>query len=339
MAAKAEEHGLQFRPHFKTHQSLEVGRWFKEAGVSKITVSSVSMAYYFAEEWDDITIAFPVNILEIDAINALASRIKLSLLVENEESIDYLERNLEQSVSAYLKIDVGSHRTGLNPAHLSRITGLLDKLDTSSQIRFQGFLAHSGHTYQCRSVKEIQKVHAETLAIMAKLSYEYNVRYPDLIISLGDTPSCSLAEDFTVVNEIRPGNFVFYDLVQHQIGSCTISDIAVAMACPVVAIHEDRSEIVVYGGGVHLSKDRIEEEGRTIYGKLVKKARKGWGDLIDGAYVKSVSQEHGIISVLPEDLKNYRIGDSLLILPVHSCMTADLVRSYTTTEGRTIPKM
>jgi len=329
MAAKADKLGLQFRPHFKTHQSLKIGKWFKEAGVSKIAVSSVTMAEYFAGEWDDITIAFPVNILEIDAINALAKKTGLNLLVENEESIDFLQQHLASGVNAFIKIDVGSHRTGLDPNDLSRITGLLNMLDECSRINFSGFLGHAGHTYQCRSSQEIAEVHAKTLAIMTKLRGEYVLRYPDLIISLGDTPSCSVAEDFTGVDEFRPGNFVFYDLMQHQIGSCAVSDIAVALACPVVAIHDDRSELVVYGGGVHLSKDRMEEQGRTIYGKLVQKTKKGWGDLIPGAYVKSISQEHGIISVMPEDLENYQIGDYVLILPVHSCMTADLMRGYT----------
>ena len=58
MADKARAHGLDFRPHCKTHQSLAIGRWLREAGVEKITVSSVAMAAYFAREWDDITIAF-----------------------------------------------------------------------------------------------------------------------------------------------------------------------------------------------------------------------------------------------------------------------------------------
>lgn len=339
MTAKADAHGLQFRPHFKTHQSLEIGRWFKEAGVSKIAVSSVTMAEYFAGEWDDITIAFPVNILEIDAINALAKQIRLNLLVENAASIDFLQQHLARAVNAFIKIDVGSRRTGMDPDDLPRITGLLNKLDDCSKINFSGFLGHAGHTYQCRSVEEIQEVHANTLAIMTKLRSEYLRRYPDLVISLGDTPSCSVAEDFTGVDEIRPGNFVFYDLMQHQVGSCAVSDIAVALACPVVAIHSDRSELVVYGGGVHLSKDRMEANGITIYGKLAQRTNQGWGDLIPGAYVKSISQEHGIISVMPEDLKNYQIGDYVLILPVHSCMTADLVRNYTALDRRLISKL
>ena len=68
MAERAKNHDVTLRPHFKTHQCLEIGRWFKEKDITKITVSSLTMAKYFAEEWDDITVAFPVNILEIDLI-------------------------------------------------------------------------------------------------------------------------------------------------------------------------------------------------------------------------------------------------------------------------------
>ncbi len=74
MASKAKRHGLEFRPHAKTHQSLEVSKWFKEVGVTKLTVSSLKMAEYFAEEWGDITVAFPTNILEIKTINRLAKK-------------------------------------------------------------------------------------------------------------------------------------------------------------------------------------------------------------------------------------------------------------------------
>ena len=71
ITSKLNKTSISFRPHFKTHQSLEVGRWFKEFGIKKITVSSVTMAKYFSKEWDDITIAFPINLLEINEINKL----------------------------------------------------------------------------------------------------------------------------------------------------------------------------------------------------------------------------------------------------------------------------
>ena len=40
MAAKAKAANVVFRPHFKTHQSREIGEWFRASGVDKITVSS-----------------------------------------------------------------------------------------------------------------------------------------------------------------------------------------------------------------------------------------------------------------------------------------------------------
>ena len=40
MAEKAKAKNLLFRPHFKTHQSATVGEWFRDAGITAITVSS-----------------------------------------------------------------------------------------------------------------------------------------------------------------------------------------------------------------------------------------------------------------------------------------------------------
>jgi len=84
MKEKADKNGVKFRPHFKTHQSAEVGEWFRDAGVEAITVSSVTMARYFASHgWKDISIAFPVNFAEVDEINELAKTIRLNLLIES----------------------------------------------------------------------------------------------------------------------------------------------------------------------------------------------------------------------------------------------------------------
>ena len=339
MFSKAQANNLELRPHFKTHQSLEIGSWFKDVGVNKITVSSVSMAEYFSAQWDDITIAFPTNILEIEPINKLAEKITLSLSIENEESLLFLNEHLKFKVNVFLKIDVGYHRTGINPANIDLINNILDKIEANPLLSFIGFLGHAGHTYKCRTHKAIKEKHSKSLTIMAKLKEKYINRYPDMIISLGDTPSCSVADDFSGVDEIRPGNFVFYDLTQHLIGSNSISQIAVALACPIVAIHKERSEIVVYGGGVHFSKDRLEDKEGLVFGRVVEREKNGWGDLIPNTYVKSLSQEHGIISALKDEIDKCKIGDYLMVLPVHSCMTGNLMKSYTTFDGQNISRL
>ena len=82
MAEKAAKSNTSFRPHFKTHQSAQIGEWFRQEGVEAITVSSVRMAKYFAaNDWGDITIAFPFNVHETKQADELAGKINLLLIV------------------------------------------------------------------------------------------------------------------------------------------------------------------------------------------------------------------------------------------------------------------
>jgi D-serine deaminase-like pyridoxal phosphate-dependent protein len=158
-----------------------------------------------------------------------------------------------------------------------------------------------------------------------------------MIISLGDTPSCSLLDDFTGVDEIRPGNFVFYDLMQEQIGSCKMEEIAVALASPIIAKNAKRHEIAVYGGAIHLSKEYIlDEKGHKCFGRIVQLHDSEWSSPLPDATVISLSQEHGIIKVTEEYFDNFQIGDLLGILPVHSCLTAAAMGEYYSWKGNRI---
>jgi len=340
MAFKAQQKGLSLRPHFKTHQSLEIGEWYKEFGVDKICVSSLAMAEYFSSHWQDITVAFPVNILEIDSINSLASKITLNLLVESKEAALYLKENVKHALGVFIKIDVGYNRVGVQPSNLELIEEILNVFDSLDRLKFKGFLAHAGHTYNCRSKEEILQVHEKAVRCLLPLKSKYESRYPESIISYGDTPSCSVTENFEGIDEIRPGNFVFYDLAQAQIGSTTNDDIAVAMACPIVAIYKERNEIVIYGGGVHFSKDRLEDEAYgTIYGKVVQHTGVSWTKPIPNMYVSKLSQEHGTVHVPDSEISNYKIGDYLVILPVHACMTGHEMKSYYVESDKIISRL
>ncbi len=50
-------------------------------------------------------------------------------------------------------------------------------------------------------------------------------------------------------------------------------------------------------------------------------------------YVHSLSQEHGILKVTQRDFDLFHVGDLVEIIPVHSCLTANLAKNYLTTEG------
>ncbi len=340
MADRAASNGLIFRPHFKTHQSLEVGEWIREAGADQCTVSSVQMAGYFADGgWKDITVAFPLNALEVEEINRIAGKAQLNVLAIEPESLLLLLKDLRNPVGVFIEIDAGYHRTGVDPSHYGEIDAILAVISSSRFLSFKGFLTHAGQSYAARSKEAILKVHEAGSTIMRQVGEHYHKQFPDLVVSSGDTPACSVAEHFDGIDEMRPGNFVFYDIMQRDIGSCSPEDIAVAMACPVVAVLKDRREIIVHCGGVHLSKDFLKRaDGSPTFGDVVRIDDHGWETVIHG-YAKSLSQEHGILSVDDELLNSAKVGDVLGILPVHSCMTADCMGEYYTLEGRRISMM
>lgn len=341
IVAKAVRSNVNLRPHFKTHQSHEIGRWFRSRGVTSCTVSSLSMASYFVEDnWSDITVAFPINIHEFETINRLAGKIKLNLLVSSTDVLSLLKPRISEKVNIYIDIDTGYNRTGFKPNDLQSIDIVLRQMTECTFFRFAGFLSHAGHSYKCRTYQEIKNIHEREIEFMDDLSRKYKLEFPDLKISVGDTPSCSVVENFEGVDEIRPGNSVFYDLTQAMIGSCALENIAVAMACPVVATYPKRNEIIIYGGGVHFSKDSlIDEQGIQLFGRVVLLKNNGWELPPTSMYLKSLSQEHGIIAAEEGEAADVKVGDILGILPVHSCLMANAMDSYQKLDGVVIDKM
>jgi D-serine deaminase-like pyridoxal phosphate-dependent protein len=347
MAAKARRLAITFRPHFKTHQSAAIGNWFREVGVDSITVSSVKMANYFAAAgWDDMTIAFPVNLRELSAIDDLAGRVELGLLVDSLHSLEVTANGVHNAVGIWLEVDTGYSRSGIPWNHFEQFNLLCRMASRHPHLRLRGLLSHSGHSYGLTGPDAVAALHGETLIRMTQVrdSIERS-GFGRLVISVGDTPTCSMLDDLGEVDEMRPGNFLFFDWMQFTYGSCRQRDIAVCVACPVVAVYPDRREMALYGGAVHLSKDSVRRmDGAFDFGALAPLNADGWSEAHSGTYLRSLSQEHGIARAVNEDafassLARYSPGDLVGVLPIHSCLTADLHKRFLTLDGTTLAMM
>ncbi len=338
MAEKAQKSHTEFRPHFKTHQSAAIGKWFQDVGVTKITVSSLDMAEYLSEYgWADITVAIPTNIRQIDLINDLAGRIKLNLVIESVSTIEFLSQNLNSTVDIWLKIDVGYHRTGITWHDSPRILRIVNATHSAGNLILAGILTHAGHSYQARTPDDIADIFFKTAERMSSVQSMLDKNQHHVAISIGDTPGCSVVDEFKGIEEVRPGNFIFYDLHQLELGSCRENDIAIAVACPIIAKDESRKQLVIYGGAIHLSKESLNgNNGHSIYGRICKFEELGWSRMFGRSYISELSQEHGVIQAEPELFDTVQIGELLAILPVHSCLTANLLGQYLTLEGEVI---
>jgi D-serine deaminase-like pyridoxal phosphate-dependent protein len=335
MKVRAINSNVLFRPHFKTHQSLTIGKWFKEEGCTAITVSSVDMASYFLSDgWNDITIAAHVNVLQIQELNNLAQKISLNVVVDNMTSLAILLEKMQNSIGVFLKIDTGSQRCGLLPEMAEEIVTMCTMIKQSSIAVFKGLLIHSGHTYRAKCVDDIRHIYDLDKKILTELkSHLQQYCNHDIIISIGDTPGCTTQDNYSFANEIRPGNFVFYDLFQLQLGVCNVDEISCFMACPISGIYPNRNEIVIYGGAVHFSKDSLEYQNKQIFGMAATFNHKHGLQIIEDIQIEKLWQEHGVLKISANKMQNLTLGDIMCFIPVHSCLALDAVREVKNTEG------
>lgn len=330
MVNKTAEGNCEFRPHFKTHQSAAVGEWFRDLGVQGITVSSASMANYFASHgWDDITIAFPFYPAMLSNLQTLQNKTELRLFVNSTDHLNLLSTELSQPFSYYIEIDPGYGRSGIPYTNKDLIDELVTASEKHPNAAFRGFYIHDGRTYHCSGKEEVLDAIQPSIDILLNLKCVY----PDARISLGDTPSASLMDDLNILDECTAGNFVFYDWMQIRIGSCTPDDVALFVRVPVAQIKKENNTAIVSGGAVHLSKEYVSANSGKNFGQLVHYLP--YGNLsVRDEYISAISQEHGTIHPIPAHFED----DTVTVIPVHSCLTANLHDSYLTESGDKLTK-
>src|SRR5437588_4458742 len=120
MREKARQSGVPFRPHMKSHKTLEVARMQFGGETGPVTVSTLAEAEFFAAHgFDDITYAVPISPDKLERTAALAPTIKrLNVLIDSFEALHALEefhRQGKKIFNGFRKIGCGYHRAGVDP--------------------------------------------------------------------------------------------------------------------------------------------------------------------------------------------------------------------------------
>jgi D-serine deaminase-like pyridoxal phosphate-dependent protein len=329
MREKARRSGVFFRPHVKTHKTPAIASMQFGAATGPITVSTLAEAEFFARNgYDDITYAVPISPDKLDRATNLAYQIKrFNLLIDSFEALKALEEfhsTRETVFDVFLKVDCGYHRAGVDPDSPESIR-LAQAMAKSPAIRFQGLLTHAGHSYNSRNPEEIRKVASEETSALTRFRGRLDKKLNRLVRSTGSTPTASIVDEFQNTDEVRPGNYVFYDVFQARIGSCTLAQCAVSVLATVIGSYPQHKHLLVDAGALALSKDlgpdHIDREC-------------GYGIVCDlelhtlPLKLTVLSQEHGRIEAEPEIIARYPVGTRLRILPNHSCLTAAMYGVY-----------
>jgi D-serine deaminase-like pyridoxal phosphate-dependent protein len=329
MADRARRLGVSLRPHIKTHKCLEIAERQRALGASGITVSTLYEARGFAEHgFDDITWAFPVPLTRLAQAREVGTQASLGLVVDTPEATAALEE-FGHPFPVWLKVDCGYHRAGVDPCAGTSLEAAR-ALHASRVVRFAGILSHSGHAYHAPSRGEIAGVAEEECRVMT--AFAARLREAGVVvprISVGSTPAMSVVDRLDGVDEIRPGNYAFYDYTQSVLGSCAVADCAVTVLATVVSSQPGARHSVVDAGSLALSKDRGPDFApQPTMGEIFQDYERGL--LHQDVRLTSLSQEHGIVNArLP-------IGDHVRILPNHACLTTACFDEYHVVRGEDV---
>jgi D-serine deaminase-like pyridoxal phosphate-dependent protein len=154
------------------------------------------------------------------------------------------------------------------------------------------------------------------------------------IVSVGSTPTLHYGRSLEGVTEGRAGVYAFGDLVQAELGTCSIDDIAIGVLGSVIGHNRHHGRVLIDAGFLALSRDRGTSDLPVDwgYGAVCDPLT---GERAAGVTVSSTNQEHGILtaSTGEMDFLRFPVGSRVKILPNHACATAAAYERYYVTEG------
>lgn len=331
MREKARASGTIFRPHVKTHKTIEGALLQHDGERGPICVSTLAEAEFFAAAgFDDITYAFPLAPHKIERAARLARSVRqLNLLLDNRQTLDAVERLYERSgqqLDFFLKVDCGYHRAGVDPESPESLELALH-MARGGAVRLNGLLTHAGHSYHAKSVEEIKAIARQETGAVSSFAGLLRENRLEVTRSVGSTPTMSVVDRFTDCDEVRPGNYIFFDAYQAQLGSCDLRDAALSVLTTVVGIYPEERKVICDAGSLALSREGAPSNdsfGVICDEKLVPLPLR----------ITSLSQEHGqIFADNAEALSGLRVGTRLRIIANHSCITAAMFDRYHVVSG------
>ena len=314
MAKFADENKVKVRPHIKTHKCPEIAKRQIEAGAIGVTVAKLGEAEVMANAGiNDIFVAYPiVGQQKIKRLVSLAKRVRMSVIIDSLEAalpISDAFKNAGLKLDCVIKIDSGLGRCGVQPGQAA--VELAKKVVDLPGFNLRGISTHAGQVYGTKNQEERLRVgihEGKVMADTARLLEEAGI--PVEVVSVGSTPTVTISGEVPGVTEIRPGNYVFNDMMQVVLGSAELSQVSLSVLCRVIS-HPTADRALIDGGSKTFGLD-VGGHGIGLlngYGYI-----KGKDDIV----INRLSEEHGFLKLKPGG-SDVAINDLIEIIPNHAC--------------------
>ncbi len=326
-ASLARGGGVALRPHVKTHKSLRLAGMQSAMGAAGVTAAKPSEAEVFLRAGlASVTVAYPV--LRPDAVRRLLAASahgggEVRFVVDSGPGLEVLADEARRAglvLPVLMEVDVGLRRCGVLP-QTQAATALAAALDRAPGLCFMGLLSHAGQAYGAAGPAEVRAIAAAERGAMTSLAghlRRLGVGVAD--VSVGSTPTVFLNDGFEGITEVRPGNYVFMDLIQVALGVAQPSEVALQVLATVVSANA--SFAILDAGSKVLSSDRAPHGAETVQGHGLVVAGDGGAPW----RVVRLSEEHGFVQQNPARL--LQIGERVRVVPNHACPVANLADSY-----------
>jgi D-serine deaminase-like pyridoxal phosphate-dependent protein len=334
MRDKVRSLSVTLRPHVKTSKSIDVLRVLSGGEDWPITVSTLAEARYFFERGvTDILYAVgiaPVKLPEVAEL--IRAGCKLRIILDTPDAADAVRSFSDAEglpIETLIEIDSDGHRAGVSPGD-----PLLLEIGRKLGGNFDGVMTHAGASYDCSTTAQFEAMAEQerrlTVEAAARLrSAGLNCK----VVSVGSTPTLHYARNLDGVTEARAGVYAFGDLVQVELGTCAIDDIAISVIASVIGHNRQHGRVLIDAGFLALSRDRGTADLPVDwgYGAVCDAS----GEVMEEVTVSSTNQEHGIIAARSGeiDFGRFPVGSRVRILPNHACATAAAYDRYFVTNG------
>ena len=308
----ADRHKVAVRPHAKTHKSPYWARKQLDAGAIGICCAKVSEAEVLANGGvPEIMITNQIiGERKIARLMSLARNARIIVAVDSSDNV----KDLSDAAQAFgaelgviIEVDTGMHRCGTAPGAPS--VKLARTVAKAPGLRFDGIMGYEGHLvanrdYEVRKTETIKAVEklVDTAAAIRKAGLDVKV------VSAAGTGTYNITGTVKGVTELQPGSYIFMDGDYLQV----FKDFKPALHVLAQVTSRPAPDRAITDAGLKsISTDRGLPEPAGI----------------SGATVKSLSEEHGNITVQGEAAK-LRTGDKIKFLPMHGDTTINLHTHY-----------
>lgn len=202
----------RLRPHVKTHKSKTVVKLHRDRGIETFKCATTAEAEMLAAAGcGDVLVAYQTVGPALEELHALARRYRstrFACLVDNLSTARAIDAACERNgavLGVYLDLDVGMHRTGVEPGAAAE--ELYDFLDDARWLEARGLHAYDGHIHDGElSARSRHAAAARETALALASSTGAGE------IVLGGTPSfpCHAAAWQPGIT-LSPGTYVYHD--------------------------------------------------------------------------------------------------------------------------------